>query len=200
MVLGTSARSKVFFNSKSNIIGVTGDYRILTLGGFTAKFVNNPIDVDMPPRDMNTKKMCELFNNQKFGKKLLDYLFGYDGSQLSIKLLEERAYGNAQKQDKERANYGVIGKEYILRGDPAILEVLKNNFIYFDYPTSKTSSKRKWFVFKVNITDETLKEVYNSWDDMAKYNQISPKVVFVATGKYKVASGTSAILVRRFLM
>lgn len=192
MVLGASAKDKIFFNSKSNIIGITGNYQILTSGGFTAKFVNNPIDVDMPSAGMSTKSMCEHFNRRNFGKKLLDYLFCYDGSQLSIKLLEERAYGNAQKQDEERANYGVISKDDILKGDPAILEVLKNNFIYFDYPTYSGSNKRKWYVFKVIVTDETLKEIYNSWDDMSKYNQISPKVVFVASGKYKVATSTSA--------
>ena len=42
MVLSASAKDKIFFNSKSNIIGITGDYQILTSGGFTAKFVNNP--------------------------------------------------------------------------------------------------------------------------------------------------------------
>ena len=192
MVLSASAKDKIFFNSKSNIIGITGDYQILTSGGFTAKFVNNPIYVDMPPAYMSTKSMCEYFNRQNFGKKLLDYLFSYDGSSLSIKLLEERAFSNAQKQDMERANYGVISKDDILKGDPAILEILKNNFIFFEYPTYKGSRKRKWYIFKVNVTDETLKEVYNSWDDMSKYNQIAPKVVFVASGKYTVATSTSA--------
>lgn len=192
MVLSASAKDKIFFNSKSNIIGITGDYQILTSGGFTAKFVNNPIYVDMPPAYMSTKSMCEYFNRQNFGKKLLDYLFSYDGSSLSIKLLEERAFSNAQKQDMERANYGVISKDDILKGDPAILEILKNNFIFFEYPTYKGSRKRKWCIFKVNVTDETLKEVYNSWDDMSKYNQIAPKVVFVASGKYTVATSTSA--------
>lgn len=125
MVLSASAKDKIFFNSKSNIIGITGDYQILTSGGFTAKFVNNPIYVDMPPAYMSTKSMCEYFNRQNFGKKLLDYLFSYDGSSLSIKLLEERAFSNAQKQDMERANYGVISKDDILKGDPAILEIQK---------------------------------------------------------------------------
>lgn len=70
--------------------------------------------------------------------------------------------------------------------------MLRNNFIFIDYQL--TESKRKWFVFKVNITKETLKEVYNSWNDMAKYNQIHPKVVFVASSRYKVATGNSLLV------
>lgn len=193
MTLGANAKDKekVFFNSKSNIIGVTGNYELLTIGGFTAKFVDNPIDMEMPHEGMSAMEMCEYFNNNDFGKKLLDYLFMYNGTSLSIELLADRAYNNAQKQDVERAEYGVVNKEAILKGDDAINEVLRNNFIFIDYQL--TESKRKWFVFKVNITNETLKEVYNSWNDMEKYNQIHPNVVFVASGRYKVATGNSQL-------
>lgn len=194
MTLGANAKDKekVFFNSKSNIIGVTGNYELLTIGGFTAKFVDNPIDMEMPYEGMSAMEMCEYFNNNDFGKKLLDYLFMYNGTSLSIELLADRAYNNAQKQDVERAEYGVVNKEAILKGDDAINEVLRNNFIFID--NQLTESKRKWFVFKVNITNETLKEVYNSWNDMAKYNQIHPKVVFVASSRYKVATGNSLLV------
>ena len=183
--MGASAKDKVFFNSKSNIIGISGNYRILTYGGFTSKLVNNPIEVDMPNGNMSSASMCQKFNSQNFGKKLLDYLFMYNGYSLSLKLLEERAYSNAQNQDKECAEYGVVKKEYILKGDEAITEILKNNFIFVDIPKHEGSRKRTWYVFKVDINNETLKEVYNSWNDMNKYNQIKPKVIFVASGKYK---------------
>lgn len=183
--MGVSAQDKVFYNSKSNIIGVTGNYKILEQGGFTSKFVDNPIVIDMPNEIMSSASMCQKFNSQNFGKKLLDYLFMYNGDSLSLKLLEDRAYSNAQSQDKERAEYGVVKKEYILKGDEAITEILKNNFIFVDIPVVKGSTSREWYLFKVDINNETLKEVYNSWDDMTQYNQIQPKVVFVAKGKYK---------------
>lgn len=70
MTLGANAKDKekVFFNSKSNIIGVTGNYELLTIGGFTAKFVDNPIDMEMPYDGMSAMEMCEYFNNNDFGK------------------------------------------------------------------------------------------------------------------------------------
>jgi hypothetical protein len=37
----------------------------------------------------------------------------------------------------ERAEYGVVNKETILKGDDAINEVLRNNFIFVDYEVTE---------------------------------------------------------------
>jgi len=179
-------KQKQFYDSKSNIVGITGDYNAITASGFTAKFFNNEVEIPAPvykdemKRGYDEKAMLTLFETNKTGKRILDYLFQYDGKQLSEDMLRERAMQNAQTNDMERAEIGVIDKETLLKDD--YLPILKNNFIYLQDSVGK---KVYWIVFRVNITEETLAEVFNSWNNMEAYNQIKVPVTFVAQGSFK---------------
>lgn len=184
MAFGVSARKKPYYNSNVKYIGVSGDYDFLQDNEFN-NFTPNEIDIEIP-RYQDAKRTEKWLNDNDYGKKVLDYLFCYNGYSLSSSRLEQRAMSNATETDYERANYGVVHGADILKGDDAIIRLaLTNNFIILASESSTNSRKTYWSVYKVIITDETLKDVYNSWNDMDKYNTIRPKVKLVASGKYK---------------
>lgn len=184
MTLGVSARKKPYYNSNVKYIGVSGDYAFLEANDFH-DFSVNAINMEIP-RSLDPKQTEKWLNDNDYGKKVLDYLFCYNGYSLSSSRLEQRAMRNAVETDRERAGYGVVHGADILKGDDAIIRLaLTNNFIFQASCSQANSRKVYWTVYKVIITDETLKDVYNSWNDMTKYNTIRPKVKLVASGKYK---------------
>ncbi len=142
-------------------------------------FVSNDVDLyissDLLDGDINEfDNILRSLNNQNAGKKILDFLFKYDGNSLSEDLLKERAYSDANLDDKERAGVSFLNDRKILEED--YLPILQNNYIYVE-------GKRNWYVFYVKINKEILNEVFNSWNDMNRYNQIHVDVVKVKRGK-----------------
>ena len=185
MSLGVFARKKPYYNSIIKYIGVAGDYEILEDNGFYDFHIND-IDIEFP-RNLDAKRTEKWLNDNSVGKKVLDYLFDYNGFSLSSKRLEQRALENATEADIERANYGVLHGADILKGDEAITRLaLKNNFIFIVKPHRTNRKKISWEVYKVVVTDGTLNEVYNSWNNMQRYNMIRPSIKFVASGSYKI--------------
>lgn len=183
--LSVSARKKLYYNSNIKYIGVAGDYEILEDNGFYDFHIND-INIEFP-RNLDAKMTEKWLNDNSIGKKVFDYLFCYNGYSLSSWRLEQRAMENATKADQERANYGILHGADILKSDDAITRLaLKNNFIFIIKPHKRSSQKLTWEVYEVVVTDGTLNEVYNSWNDMHKYNTIKPAVKFVASGSYKV--------------
>lgn len=60
-----SAKKKVFYDSKSNIVGITGDYNFLKS---TDKFY--PLNVQIPTDSYSSPKdKCEYWNKLNFGKR-----------------------------------------------------------------------------------------------------------------------------------
>lgn len=178
MVIPLSAREKTFYNSKSNIVCITGDYKLLAYGNKYRK-----VKVTLP-REFSTytaKQLTEALNNEGYGKQILDYLFCYNGTSLSEDRLKGLAMQNVMKSDDERASIGVISKENILKED--YLPILENNYIFI---LTHSGTKYKWNVFKVEINQEILDQVFNSWNDMGKYNQIKVPVSFVSSDKAAV--------------
>lgn len=176
-----SAKGKVFYNSKSNIVGITGNYELIS---FADKFYNTYIELPPINRRKDPKEICAEWNEENVGKSILDALFCYDGTSLSEEELENLAMRNVLLADDERAAYGVIEKENILKED--YLPILENNYIFFNY--TKTSSGKKkdkefWVVYKVDINKDILDMVFNSWNDIEKYNQIKVTISYVASGK-----------------
>ena len=182
MAIPLSARERTFYDSKSNIVCITGDYELLAYGNKYRK-----VEVTLP-REFSTytaKQLTEALNNGDYGKMILDYLFCYNGTSLSEDRLKELAMQNVLKSDDERASIGVISKENILKED--YLPILENNYIFIiTHSVTGKKIKYKWNVFKVEINQEILDQVFNSWNDMGKYNQIKVPVSFVSSDKAAV--------------
>lgn len=177
-----SAKKKVFYDSKSNIVGITGDYNFLK---YADKFY--PLNVQIPTDSYSSPKdKCEYWNKLNFGKKILDELFCYDGNSLSEERLKELALQNVLKADDERASIGVIGKDNILKED--YLPILENQYIFINQSIKQRigkGDKARWSIYKVNIDKDVLNQVFNSWNDMEKYNMIKVKITLVASGEAK---------------
>lgn len=173
-----SAKEKPFYDSKSNIVCITGNYNLLAYGNKYRK-----VEVEIPDScsSYSGKQLCKILNDQKIGKQILDYLFCYNGTSLSEERLKDLALQNVLKSDDERAAIGVISKDDILKED--YLPILENNYIFL---VSTVSGKKIWNAYKVEIDKDVLEQVFNCWDDMSKYNQISVPVSLVASDKAKM--------------
>ena len=143
-------------------------------------FVSNPNDTRIAKLFLNSgkKNSCKLYldrlNNQNAGKKVLDYLFQYNGHSLSEDLLKERAYKDANIDDKERARVSFIEDSIVL--EEAYLPILQNNYIYVE-------DERHWYVYYVDISKDIALEVFNCWENMERYNQIHVPIKKVKKGK-----------------
>lgn len=171
-----SAKEKTFYDSKSNIVCITGNYELLEYGNKFRK-----VEVSIPTYSTyNAKLIGDSLNIENYGKKILDYLFCYNGSSLSEDRLKDLALQNVLKSDDERASIGVISKDDILKED--YLPILENNYIFI---VDKANRKKHWYVYKVMINKDILEQVFNSWNDMDKYNQIKVPISFVSSDKAK---------------
>ncbi|CDB11611.1 putative uncharacterized protein [Bacteroides sp. CAG:633] len=181
-----SARDKKFYDSKCQIIGISGDIRELLYGGLDSKFFVNEVEFELPRfykkkyKKSEREQILQILNQQNVGKKFLDYLFRYDGNSLSDELLKERALKNVQLMDEERAMIGVLDSRTILQED--YLPILRNNYIVM---TRSRGKNNYWMVLRVAIDKNILEQVFNSWNDMDKYNAIKVPVEYVSSGSYK---------------
>lgn len=196
---GAKKKTKVFYDSKSNIVGITGSYDELSRGGINAKFFNNKIDFKYPDvTDPGVYSIRLRLNQMDIGKKVLDFLLQRNSGKLSYDLLRQRALQNAQLADEEIADASFLDTETLLSDD--IMPILKNNYIYLTYevhPRAGTTERTKWgmmtysgretfllwFLYKVNITDNVIHQVESAWNDLAAYDRIPVSVSFVASGK-----------------
>lgn len=166
---------KRYYNPKNTYVGISGDVQTIMTSTLEHKIFHNDVKID-EPISWHGETMARELTSAGVGKKILDYLFQYNGKRLSEEMLRERAFQNAQLFDKELAEVGVIDKTTILKDD--ILPVLENNYIII-------SSLEKWHVFKVEINKEIWDQVYNCWEDMEQYNKIRVPITFVASIKHK---------------
>ena len=194
MGTSTQGQDKVFFDSKADLVGVSGDVDYLVAHGYSPLILENPINIDVDLKNFHkgnkekkgfrAKDLETYLNEKKVGKLILDYLFqrGPNGK-LSEELLKSRAWENVQRKDEERANAGVLDAEAVLKED--YLPILMNNYIFFRSNRGTFKSKGNWIVFHVDIDKQTLEDVFAAWDDPQKYEAIDVKVSFVRQGKYK---------------
>lgn len=176
----TSAKKRVFYDSKSNLAGIAGDYMSLSKEN---KFFPIVVNIDIP-RLSDPKELEKYLNDNNYGKAMLDYLFMYQNGQLNDEGLKQLAMHNILLADREKAQVGLLGADNILKED--YLPILKNCFVFVTVPKKKGGYKmNRWMVFKAQIDEETLNEVYNCWNDPARYNQIKVPMVFVESGKCK---------------
>ena len=195
MVTGTHAQDKVFFDSKADLVGVSGDVGYLLANGYAPLILQNQVTVDVDlknfhqdnneNKEFRSKDLEDYLNGKKVGKQILDYLFqrGPNGK-LSEELLKSRAWVNVQRRDVERANAGAIDAETVLQED--YLPILMNNYIFLRSNRGGTAKEKgSWIVFHVDIDKHTMEDVFAAWDDPQKYKAIDVKVSFVKQGKYK---------------
>lgn len=175
-----SAKEKTFYDSKSNIVCITGDYELLEYGN---KFRKVEVSIPQSYSTYSEKFLGEMLNKENYGKKILDYLFCYNGSSLSEDRLKDLALQNVLKSDDKRASIGVISKDDILKED--YLPILENNYIFI---VNTGNGKKRWKVYKVMINKDVLDQVFNSWNDMDKYNQIKVPISFVSSDKAKMTT------------
>ncbi len=194
------AKKKVFYDSKSQLIGISGDYESLAVHGMEYKVFNNPValpsdfKLELPEnpkkgyeKEEDKEKIAQMensLNNYRVGKQVLDYLFDYNGNSLHIDRLQDRALRNAQFLDAEYVKATLAGKDDIanaLTEDEYLKPIVKNNFIYLEQRQDK--SDIFFVIFRVNINEQTLTDVYNSWDNMEQYNAINPTVSYVCCGQ-----------------
>ncbi len=194
MYTSTWAQDKVFYDSKADLVGVSGDVNYLVAHGYSPLILDNSINIDVDlknfHKDNNEKNLFrekdleDYLNGKKVGKQILDYLFQRDQfGKLSEELLKSRAWENVQRRDVERANAGVIDAETVLRED--YLPILMNNYIFLRSNNGTYTEKGQWIVFHVDIDKNTLEDVFAAWEDPQKYETIDVKVSFVKQGKYK---------------
>ena len=175
LAVNATAKERPFYNSKCNIVGISGAFEIFKNISANKYYYNDIGDIDIPPINCEKEEDIERWlNKQQIGKKVLDYLFSYHGYSLSETLLKKRALNNIQQNDEERASIGVIDKETILKED--VVPILKHNYIYLE-------KSGKWMVFKVDITDDIIDMVYRNWTKNDAYNQIAVPVKFIKSGK-----------------
>ena len=106
-----------YFNPKNVMLGLSGDYDVMSTIGFSQKFFKNEVLISVPEGLHDGKEIAQALTRAGVGKQILDYLFQYNGQGLSEEMLRERAFKTAQTFDKELAEIGLIDKNTILRDD-----------------------------------------------------------------------------------
>lgn len=206
VVSTAEAKKKRSYSSNNDVVGITGDVGKLLntnnpFGDSTLvypKYQLNNIELNVRPvhirkKSGSTKKNFDIerslkeLNDNKVGKKVLDFLLMRRNGVLSEKLLKERALMLINRTKSEEAEQGVLSKEDNLRDN--ILPILEENYIFFQ-------ERNRWIVFHVDIDEEIWKQVQNCWNDLARYDKIEVPISFVATGKGKepVFSGYNKLL------
>lgn len=138
-------------------------------------FVANEVPLTIDPLGSNkVEDVQESLEFQNAGKKILDYLFQYDGHKLSEELLKERAFKDSDLDDQERARVSFLNDRRVIEEN--YLPILQNNYIYVE-------KERQWYVFHVQIDKEILDQVFNCWNDIDRYNKIKVPIKKLKKGR-----------------
>lgn len=181
--------AKPFYTSKSYVVGVSGDVDSLSVAGFREKIFSNPVQIDCSLPDPAEKEeftddqiaeVQKCLNDQKVGKKVLDYLYRFDGKNLSEELLQKRALANAKRADIEYAQ-GLTEQEALANVylQENIVPILDNNYIYLQ---KYYGGKIVYMIFKVDMGLQTFQDVMANWQKPEVYNSLDIPVVFAGSG------------------
>lgn len=181
--VSVQAKDRPFYDSKSNIVGVSGAYDQLVEYGYGEKMFENPVklktSLSAPVNkkgysDFQVNSVLESLNGENAGNRVLRYLFA-DGDQLSEDMVQQRALKNIQRGDIEFANANYKDAKDVLRDD--CLPILTHNYIYLEYRTDKYIA---YMVFHVCIDKDVRDQVYATWGNIRGLDRISVPVEFVA--------------------
>lgn len=208
-----AAKEKIFYDAKSQLIGVSGDVDFLIKSGFENKiFINDvPIEIELPKLTEKQKKkgwndeqiveITRMLNRQRVGHKILASLFPYktnaDGSiSLSDSVMNARALANAQLADVEKASIGMLDSTSILRDDWE--PILKNNYIFLSYfDLGFLKYYVDFIVFKVDITDDIINQVYQNWNNPTGFEAIDVNLICQYSGAQKYGENNYSAFIRK---
>lgn len=183
-------KKKPFYDSKSQIIGISGDYDTLCLRGFEKKLFYNavPIVIDLPTPEKKKKgfsdeqieEITKQLQNQNIAQKILDFLFLDKDGKPSADLLNKRAVENAQFVDYENADVASISTESIIQDDWKPL--LQNNYIYLEKQVEDFSD---FIIYKVDFDKDFIERPYNYMTDINAYNNVTAYVTYLYSGAEK---------------
>ncbi len=116
-----AARAETYYDSKSHIIGVSGDYNALSSRLGNTKLVPNypkgNLTLRVPAPEEGKKFSKSQIQSAEFelnqnnaGKYVLQFLMNYDGRRINENLLQQRAIRNVTAADIERAQESLIYK------------------------------------------------------------------------------------------
>lgn len=185
----SAKKDKVFYDSKSHLIGVSGAVDSLRAYGFDNKiFVNNigELKTQLPVPAIKEKEFTpeqilavqESLQSEGAGKRILDYLYQFDGTTLSEDNLKSRALQNARTADIEIADYAAVGGQNMLQED--VVPIMAHNYIYLE--NRHGDKKLSYMVFRTDMNEDTWRDVMSNWNNPAGYNQIQVPLVYVASG------------------
>lgn len=162
--------------------------------------VNNITGVSVSGPQTKDEIMQQL-QNAKVGKAVLNYWLQFDGRKFNDAVLSKRARYNTTDADVLNAqvakvnslnvaNKALLGNSYIL--------VVTNMQTTKSNNSSLVSAKPSIYVYKVDLNDKLLTEVWNNWldetstsDAIERYNSIDPELNFVAELRGKTFTGDS---------
>jgi hypothetical protein len=202
--VSVQAKDRPFYDSKSNIVGVSGAYDKLVEYGYGEKMFENPVKLktvlSAPVNkkgysDSQINSVLKSLNEENAGNMVLRYLFA-DGNQLSEKMVQQRALKNIQRGDIEFANANYKDANDVLRDD--CLPILTHNYIYLEY---RTDDRIAYMVFHVCIDKDVLEQVYATWNNIRGLDRIKVPVEFVATDvvKYNITKDPGYTTINRSL-
>lgn len=182
--LSIGAKSKLFFDAKSNILSITGDGEELASEGFGGKFFINDLDLGVDKSmyydissGFNEEAFLGALKTSAAANKIMKYLFVKNDS-LSLDLVIERARINSQSSDEEIANVTNEGFDY-LNSPEKIQDIINNNYLFYNID-------RSWIVFRLKGDGQEIQKLFNLWNKgAAALDDIVVDIECVASGKSK---------------
>ena len=191
---------KIFYDSKSWIVNVAGNARLLQDIGLDTKV--NPVKVNVSnPLDatnyLDPKSLAQKLSEEGYGKEFINAL---TSNGTNDELLRKLAFKNVQKQDIEFGSNTLIGGENESSLNTYLkdeyLPILMHNYYCFLYTHTyekkiKTKGGQEKFemesipyyaIFKVDVDSEEAFDIIASIGDPEKYNSLSFPVSFVSGG------------------
>lgn len=191
---------KIFYDSKSWIVNVAGDAKILHQAGLESKV--NPIEVNVvnPLNESNyldPQTLAPKLTEEGFGKKMINALTNNGTDDI---LLRKLAFLNVHKQDIELGSKTMIGGE----NESALTTYLKDEYLpilmhnYYCFPYVHTYEKKVktksggeetetvaveyYAIYKVDVDSEEAFDIMASIGDPQRYDSLSFPVSFVSGG------------------
>lgn len=134
------------------------------------------------------------------GKYVLDYLLKRNTGKLHFEHLYEMALMNTTPEEIEEALQDKSAEmRDVLKRDIS-RQLMKNCFIVDVEKISNDNGikdKFDWAVYKVDINDNIIEQVFECWDDLARYDLIEVPIREVAKGRSTVASGNYGRLLKK---
>lgn len=200
ILLGSNQLSygkKVFYDSKSWIVNVAGDTKILQDAGFQSKV--NPINVNVvnplnATNCQNTKSLKSLavkLSEEGYGKKFINAL---TSNGTNDELLKQLAFKNVQKQDLEFGSNTLRGGDNESSLNTFLKDeyqpILMHNYYCFTYEKKVEKDGKEiivpyYAIYKVDVNSEEAFDIVASIGDSLRYNSLNFSISYVCGGLFK---------------